>query len=108
MSPRRDWQFPHNPADSRLKTCKECTDRWMPDAFCKKHKHRCLTCCSRLQANCGLRALTPELEQLSKSTQELGESMEALANSTNKAIKAHIDAQVQADIDALYGKDGER
>jgi hypothetical protein len=80
----------------------------MPDAFCPKHKHRCLTCCSRLQANCGLRALTPGLGRLSKSTQKLGESMEALANSTTRAVKANINAQVQADIDALYGKDGER
>lgn len=108
MSPRRDWQFPHNPADPRLKRCKECSDRWMPGAFCKKHKHRCLTCCSRLQANCGLRALTPGLEKLSESTQKLGESMEALSNSTTKAAKAYTAAQIKADIDALYGKDGER
>jgi hypothetical protein len=74
----------------------------MPEAFCPKHKHRCLTCCSRLQANCGLRALTPGLERLSKSTQELGESMERLAESTYTA------AQIQADIDALYGAEGDR
>lgn len=104
MSPRRDWQFPHNPADPRLKRCKECSDRWMPDAFCPKHKHRCVTCCARLRANCGLRALTPELESLAESTQELGEGMEAMAEST----KAYTAAQIKADIDALYGKDGER
>ncbi len=98
MSPRRDWQFPHNPADPRLKRCKECSDRWMPSAFCKKHKHRCLTCCGRLQANCGLRALTPALERFSKSAQEVGESFEALADKTYTA------AQIKADIEALYGK----
>lgn len=76
----------------------------MPDVFCPKHKHRCLTCCDRLQANCGLRALTPGLEQLSKSTQELGDSMETLAEST----KAYTAAQIKAAIEALYGKDGER
>ncbi len=100
MAPRRDWQFPHDPRDPRLKRCKECSDRWMPDAFCPKHKHRCLTCCSRLQANCGVRALTPGLERLSKSTQELGESCETLTES----IKAYTAAQVKADIESLYGK----
>ena len=82
----------------------------MPDWFCPKHKHRCLTCCSRLQANCGLRA---------SDFQELSESFEALAEAT-KDVRAIIDAkneeiqkafmavQIKADIDALYGKDGER
>jgi hypothetical protein len=39
-----------------------------------------------------------------RSTQKLGESFEALAESTN----AYTAAQVQADIDALYGADGDR
>ena len=95
--------YPLSPRDPQLKRCKECSDRWMPDAFCPKHKHRCLTCCSRLQANCGLRALTPGLERLSKSTQELGEAFERMAESA----KAYTAAQVKADIEALYGADGD-
>ena len=105
MTPnRRRNIYPMDPNDPNLRWCKDCEYPYMPDSGCVIHVGRCLTCCGRLQAICGLRALTPTLKRLSKSTQDFGESMEALAEAT----RAYTAAQVQADIDALYGPQEDR
>lgn len=94
--------FPHDPRDPRLRRCDRCGDRYMPPAFCETHKGTCLTCCDRLELPCGLRAATEVLEVLTEETKALGISMERAA----KSIEAF--AQVQADIDALYGPQEDR
>lgn len=83
--------YPHDPRDPRLRSCKRCPDRYMPPAFCETHKGTCLTCCERLGLQCGIRAATTGLD----------------LRSLGKAFPIDA-AQVQRDIDSLYGPQEDR
>ncbi len=93
--------YPFDASDPNLKWCGTCDYPYMPAGGCETHVGRCLTCCTKEQAACGLRALTGPLKRLTESTGGLGEAFDDAA----KAAKA---VQIQADIDSLYGAEGER
>ena len=63
----------------------------MPPAFCETHERTCRTCCSRLGLQCGIQAATIGLD----------------LRSLGKAFPIDA-AQVQRDIDALYGAKEDR
>lgn len=83
--------YPHDPREPALRTCRRCEDRFMPPAFCLTHVGRCLTCCGKAGQLCPLHAMW--------------------ATQPREARPAPTDterAQVEADIDALYGAEGDR
>ena len=95
MSRRRNI-FPHNQDDPNLRWCKDCDFPYMPAGGCKEHEGRCLTCCAGDGLPCVL-ATTPH----QRKEWQVSEIVEDLTEADAKA-------KVQADIDSLYGKDGER
>ncbi len=99
--------YPHDPRDPALRTCKRCGDRYMPPSFCDEHERTCRTCCSRLGLRCGLRAATEAVKDLAAKTAAFGDSAKGAADATAKVTDAYR-AAVQADVDALYGPEGDR
>ncbi len=95
--PRRNI-YPMDASDPNLRWCNTCDFPYMPAGGCKVHVGRCLTCCAADHLDC----MTKALDGLTEQMRECGGAFEKAAAS------AHDLAQIQADIDALYGKDGER
>ncbi len=88
--------YPYDASDPNLKWCGTCDYPYMPAGGCKEHEGRCLTCCAADGLDCHL-----------ATTQALAQS--AFAH----VIKDHVALdearrRVQAEIDSLYGADGER
>ncbi len=99
--------YPHDPRDPGLRRCARCGDRYMPPAFCETHARTCRTCCSRLGLPCGIRAATEAVKGLAAKLSASGDTMEGAAESAAAAADAYR-AAVQADVDALYGPEGDR
>lgn len=95
--------YPHDPRDPALRSCKRCGERYMPPAFCDTHDRTCLTCCNRLGLACGIRTAGAAVESLAKPALKVALSMERAA----RAIDS-LAAQVQRDIEDLYGPEEDR
>ncbi len=96
--------YPYDASDPNLKWCETCDYPYMPAGGCDLHTGRCLTCCVKEQADCGLRALTPPLKRLTESTEALGAAFADVIKDAEALDAAR--RRVQAEIDSLYGPPG--
>ncbi len=80
--------YPYDASDPNLKWCKDCDYPYMPAGGCETHLGRCLTCCEGTYgATCW--------------------SSNAWMSQPEPQARGEIDpAQVQAEIDSLYGPPG--
>ncbi len=115
--------YPHDPRDPALRPCVRCGDRYMPPSFCDEHERTCRTCCSRLGLRCGLRLPTNPVDFVFRILQRDMRTAAMLyrpcldlwcrwVRDHQRTAKAEAAdtyrAAVQADVDALYGPEGDR
>ena len=87
--------YPYDASDPNLKWCGTCDYPYMPAGGCDVHVGRCLTCCGKDDlANCLIRMSTDRFRA-------------ARLEIAKQARMERVDpAQVQAEIDSLYGPPG--